>query len=48
MALVGVVCLQIAALAQATSAQPSSDPDAEVAAIMDSILVRGEGYVGNV
>jgi hypothetical protein len=48
MALLGVVCLQIAALAQATSTQSSSDPDAEVAAIMDSILVRGEGHVGNV
>jgi hypothetical protein len=38
----------MAALAQATSTQPSPDPDAEVAAIMDSILIRGEGHVGNV
>ncbi len=48
MALSGCVCLQIAALAQATSTQPSPDPDAEVAAVMDSILARGEGHVGNV
>jgi hypothetical protein len=43
MALSAIVCLQIAAFAQATSAQPVPDADAKVALIMDDILRRGEG-----
>jgi hypothetical protein len=44
MALLGCVCLQIAALAQATSTPPTPDADAKVAAILDGILRRGEGH----
>jgi HEAT repeat protein len=44
MALSLCVCLQMAALAQATSAPPTPDADAKVAAILDGILRRGEGH----
>ena len=44
MALSVCVCLQMAALAQATSAPPTPDADAKVAAILDRILRRGEGH----
>jgi len=43
-ALSGCVCLQMAAIAQATSAPPTPDADATVAAILDRILRRGEGH----
>lgn len=48
MALSGVIYLQIAALAQATSTQQTTDADAKVAAIIDDVLKRGEGMSGNV
>jgi hypothetical protein len=44
MALSGCVCLQMAALGQATSTPPTPDADAKVAAILDGILRRGEGH----
>jgi hypothetical protein len=44
-----IFCPQITALlAQATSKQASSNVDAKVAAIMDDVLKRGEGYAGDV
>jgi hypothetical protein len=43
MVLSGCVCLQMAALAQATST-PTPDADTKVAAILDRILRRGEGH----
>jgi HEAT repeat protein len=44
MTLVGATCLLFASLAQSLSAQSGGDADAKVAAIMDVILKRGEGY----
>ena len=48
MFLLVVVCLPIIALAQATPPQPASNAAAKVAAIMDEILTRNEGHVGDV
>jgi HEAT repeat protein len=47
-AVLAVSCLQITTLAQATSTQSASNAEAEVAAIMDDVLKRGEGQVGDV
>jgi len=44
----GIIFLQIASVAQSTSAQQVPNADATVAAIMDEILKRGEGQVGDI
>ncbi|MGA7318777.1 MAG: hypothetical protein WBX22_32970 [Silvibacterium sp.] len=47
-AVLAVSCLQITTLAQATSTQAASNAEAKVTAIMDDVLKRGEGQVGDV